>query len=434
MIWIWIIAAWVLSYLALGKNKVRFEHLIWILLPVDMYGIQVAGVTIKPYMAFCLLLFVRLLLRRQTVVTLRSQWSLLSGILILLCIAVNLLNTRTTSSFMAAMMLLVVWGCCVFYLNECRNDSAQDICEVILAAGIGYGAVFVTAFFLNQFGADVPGLITSARMEPGILLKQSNVYQNQFISTVRLRGFTIDPNAMISTFLYSSVTAMLRITKRAGGFREMAAIILSALCIYFSNSRMGLICFFVIVLGSVCLGYKMASPRIRNIIKVGAIVLVFLLLLALAATDFIPGLVKAFLSVYANRSGLTDEYGRFAIWGEAVSVWWNQNILFGIGLGQMQYYTATGRACHNTWLEYVCGCGMLIGTLFVIHFGILIIKGFKRGLNRRNTQDSVFIWTMVLGTLGVMLSLLSVDNVTFSYLWFGAFVVAAIARGYWKGY
>ena len=57
-IWIWIIAAWVLSYLALGKKKTSFEHLIWILLPVDMYGITMAGATIKPYMIFCFFLFI----------------------------------------------------------------------------------------------------------------------------------------------------------------------------------------------------------------------------------------------------------------------------------------------------------------------------------------------------------------------------------------
>ena len=361
--------------------------------------------------------------------TLRSKWSLISGVIIVLCIAVNLVNNHAGSSFMAACMLLVVWGCCVVYLNECRNDSFQEISEVLLASGIGYGIVFVVAFLLLQFGIDIPGVATSVRLEPGMIMQQSNMYQNQLINLFRLRGFTIDPNTMIAPFLYSTVVAMLRIAKKKGGLKEAATIVLSAMCIFFSNSRMGLICFCVIIVGSIILGYKIASPRIRNYIKAGFLVVSFLLMIAAVTTDLISGLANMVISVYANRSGLMDEYGRFSIWTDALSVWWDNNILFGIGLGQMQYYTATSRACHNTWLELICGCGIVVGLPFIVHFGALIAKGLRFGMNMRNAQESEFALTMLLGIIGVMLSLLSVDNVTFSYLWFGSSVVAAVLRG-----
>ena len=51
------LAAWALSFAALGRRRVHFEHLIWMLLPIDMYGVQLAGFTLKPYMLFSAVLF-----------------------------------------------------------------------------------------------------------------------------------------------------------------------------------------------------------------------------------------------------------------------------------------------------------------------------------------------------------------------------------------
>ena len=48
MIWVWIIAAIAISWL-LCRKKVAWYHYIWMLLPVEMYGITIAGATIKPY-------------------------------------------------------------------------------------------------------------------------------------------------------------------------------------------------------------------------------------------------------------------------------------------------------------------------------------------------------------------------------------------------
>ena len=92
-IWIWIIASWVLSYLALGKNKVSFEHLIWILLPVDMYGISVAGATIKPYMIFCMILLIRMLIRRDWQFH-TSKWLIGAGVISGAVVIINIANNK----------------------------------------------------------------------------------------------------------------------------------------------------------------------------------------------------------------------------------------------------------------------------------------------------------------------------------------------------
>ena len=94
-IWFWIVLAWLLSALALGKRHISMEHFVWILLPIDMYGIQVAGITIKPYMVFCGWLFLRMLLNGQTKIKAIRGWTLPAiGIIVILFI-VNMFNSSS---------------------------------------------------------------------------------------------------------------------------------------------------------------------------------------------------------------------------------------------------------------------------------------------------------------------------------------------------
>ena len=186
----------------------------------------------------------------------------------------------------------------------------------------------------------------------------------------------------------------------------------------------------MILLSSFAVGYRLANRRARSLIKIAGLAAVPIVLVLVLTTDYVKDAMVSLLSVYANRSGLTDEYGRFSIWNDAISIWWEENILFGVGLGQIQYYTATGRTCHNTWLEVICGCGIFVGLLFIFAFGTLIVQGLRSLVKQKALRNSEFACTMVLGTMGVIISLFSVDNITFSYLWFGAFTVAAISSGY----
>lgn len=432
MIWIWIFAAWILSYAALGKEKIRFEHLFWLLLPVDMYGISVAGFTVKPYMLFCAILLLRLLNRKPAKLVIRSRWSLTAGYLLLLVLMVNLINTSSFGPAMAAAMAVIVWGCCMVYLSECGPDSAEDICRALIASAVGYGAVFLIAYATILIGIDIPGAYAEDRMGTGIFLRMGNMYMEQYVETIRLRGFTIDPNGMIATFLYGTLAALLQLAKGRGGKRDILAVILSAICILMSNSRMGLLCFVVILVAGVVIGYRLSNKRGKNALKCILLMTLFLLPLVMITTDLLSTMIGWLISQYANRSGLADEYGRFSIWRESISIFWENNILLGIGLGEIQYYTSTGRGCHNTWLEWLLSSGIVIGGLVVVHFALMMVNGIRAAIRRNGTEIDTFVWTMVLGTLGVVLALCSVDNVTYSYLWAGAMVVAAITRGYWK--
>ena len=51
MIWAWIAAAVAISWL-FCKKGISWYHYIWFLLPIEMYGVTIAGATLKPYMLF----------------------------------------------------------------------------------------------------------------------------------------------------------------------------------------------------------------------------------------------------------------------------------------------------------------------------------------------------------------------------------------------
>lgn len=419
-IWIWIVMAWILTAMLLRKQKISLEHYVWMFLPIDMYGISIAGAVIKPYILFCFFLFARILLKKDFKLRYRSQWVLTGGFLSVLMILVNLINNSGFSAAKAALLVFLVWFCSVIYLSQCGESSKTDISKVLIATGVGYGVVFVLGYLLAIAGVEIPGVYAMERDQQGFFLRFANVYEGNHIVMYRLRGFTIDPNTMIGTFAFGGVTAILKIIKGKGKILEWMCIILSAVCVLLSNSRMGLICFAFLCVAAVIVGYRVADARTRSFLKVGAIFMILIGIFISVTTDILSRIVDEIVANYANRSSLNDEFGRFTVWQDAISVFlMSKNPLLGVGMGQMQYYTASGRACHNTWLEMICGSGILVGGALVLYFVLHIITGIFKANKLKSSENSELIWCMILGVLVVAISLISVDNITYSYLWFG---------------
>ena len=418
-IWFWIVLAWLLSALALGKRHISMEHFVWILLPIDMYGIQVAGITIKPYMVFCGWLFLRMLLNGQTKIKAIRGWTLPAiGIIVILFI-VNMFNSSSLYSLSAPCMLMVVWFCMTIYTSFWGETAQDDIPEAMIATGIGYGFVFLIGFLLLTLGIPISGVGASERTEPGFILQFSNMFQGVLIQKWRLRGFTIDPNTMLGTFVFSGIVCLIRILMEENSKREWLCLMLSMACIFLSNSRTGLMCFALALVMSVFAAYWKGSPQIRKRIEVITLIVIFVMIAVMVGTDWIRNLISSFLGLYANRSGLNDEYGRFTLWKEAVGILMEKNPFFGIGMGQMQFYTSVNRACHNTWLECLCGNGIILGSIFILFLLFTLIKGGIKAKYNTCSRYNQLLWSLTIGITVVVISLISVDNITYSYLWFG---------------
>ena len=67
----------------------------------------------------------------------------------------------------------------------------------------------------------------------------------------------------------------------------------------------------------------------------------------------------------------------------------------------------------------ICSNGLLIGGLQIIIFIAPIVSCLMDIMNWFNKKNSMLIWSLIIGTSIVITSLISVDNVTYSYLWFG---------------
>lgn len=430
-IWLWIFLAIGLSRAVLGMRRIGFAHYLWLLLPVDMYGVSIAGVTLKPYMLLCFVLLLRALLRKELALSVKSRWSVGSVICIIAFVIVNMFNSSAMSSVLSACMLLLVWLCTMIYMSECGQHASGDISDAMVAAGVGYGLVFLLGMLLLLGGAELPGLYTVTREEPGIFMQFSTMSGGVLEQTVRLRGFTIDPNSMSSAFIFCALASLMRLCKGCGSWREWAGLIISYVCVVLSNSRMGIICLDVMLVCALLAGYRTADVRGRNVLKT-------LLLCACAAlvllcfTDAIARAVQSVLSTYGNRAGLNDDYGRFTLWRESIAVLMQKNPLWGVGFGQMQHLTSTARSVHNTWLEFICAGGLIVGGMMVLHFALLILQVFRGMCSCRWMRDSVFTWTMLLGMVSVVICIAAVDNLTYSYLWFSCSVMAAITEGCWE--
>ena len=425
-IWIWIIIAWLLSFVFLGKDKINFENIIWLLLPVDMYGISVSGATIKPYMIFSGVLLIRTLIKRDDLPHIKSKWLLTSGFWVISVFLINLLNNQTSSAPKAALILIIIWVCMVIYIDSCDQNVEKDIPNVVIATALGYGIIFIIAYVLMKGGVGLPGIIATTRTEPGIFMLTSNMYEGNLIQTYRLRGFTIDPNILIGTFAFGSVASILKIAKGNGHIKEWLGLFVSGVCILISNSRMGIICLAILVIWSLIAGYRIASTRLKNIIKIGVLFGVIVCIIILIPTDALSVIYESVIDHYENRSGLTDENGRFTIWKNAITVLLDKNALLGLGMGQVRYYTDVGKDCHNTWLALICENGIIVGGAFLIHFIILALKGLLFAYQNARKHSGVFVWNVTVSTLIVMISLISVDHVAYSHLWFGAALLSAL--------
>ncbi len=426
-IWIWIVAAIVISLFVLRKQKISFEHYIWILLPIDMYGISVGGATIKPYMIFSFVLLVRMLFKRDKTLQFRGTWAIAGLFVTIAVVLVNILNNDDFSSVKAAFMIVVVYACVIVYISNCGESTFRDVPKAIIAAGIGYGLVFVVGVLLTNMGAVLPGVIAEERTVSGFYANFGTMFEEEYVESQRLRGFTIDPNNVIGSFSFCCVIGIIKILKGEGRLKEWSVIVLTAICAFMSGSRMGLICFILLIVITIVMCYRITTQRIREYIKFIGIVLLLLGIIAVLTTDIVEDIYEWIYSIYGARSGLTDEFGRFTIWKDAISVLAKKNPILGVGINQTQYYTATGLACHSTWLEAICGCGVFVGCVIIIYFIYPLTYGIVAAFRNVDEEKKVLLWSMALGILVIIISLVSVDNVTYSYLWFGTALLYDVA-------
>lgn len=407
MIWVWIIAAIAISWL-LCRKKVAWYHYIWMLLPVEMYGITIAGATIKPYMILGVFMIIKNLLDRKA----HKVPAAFVAIIFLLSVS-DILNGLIIASIMQHVMFLVIIYIAYNYvlISENDDDLLKNIEVSTIATTIGYGLVFLVAYWFYSRGIGFGGIYTTDRYSAGMLL---NFISTGGQTTVRLRGFCIDPNSVVTTLIPGASFGLARLLYKNGGkFRSLVAVILYAIVMDLSGSRMAVVCTVAMVIIMLMMGYKQAENKLWWF---GLIALVLLVVSFMAVYRF-QNIASEVYSFFTARAGLNDTGGRFTIW-KYNARWLSDNgrLLFGVGQNQISNLTSVGKACHNTWLEWICGTGILLGGMIDLWFVItpfVFLDRLKR--NRIFIRDIIPI---VLAYVTALICITTVDNITNSVVLF----------------
>ncbi|WP_207637048.1 O-antigen ligase family protein [Desulfosporosinus sp. OT] len=322
-------------------------------------------------------------------------------------------------------MVIIIILCALLYVSLLKRDNdLLQIRQVIVATALGYGIVFFMAMQMNIQGINVGGLSTSFRMSEGIILKFVDITQG------RLRGFFIDPNVVVTGFIVAiaiSICSFPNEPKFSVRNQYLLTIIICATDLYYTESRAALMTLSLTVMLSLGAFFKNQQSRKKITLYLGIICLTVLILIILVTNiNWNPVFFKSLIAQYENRSALNDEYGRITIWKNAWQVLMNNNSFLGIGQGRIPYYTY--RDCHNTWLEWIVGNGIVVGSAIVATFisvPIIFYQKCQKIKILRNDYYSICLG-LVCGFIGIFTSLFSVSNISNSYLIFITFLLISI--------
>ena len=430
MIWLWIVAALFFSILPLINKKIDIAYYIWLLIPIDSYGISVLGATIKPYMLFAFIIPVILYARNKqsSVEFSATKGQLLAGAICIMMLTVSIINTQSFTAIRTSVMALIVYLCAQLSASSSRCDKSEQLSDVFIASSFGLATVYLIAYFCMQGGLTLDGIIAYERAEPGLFMCMSNMVDGAYTEAFRLRGFAYDPNAMFLPFIFGISACVSRLFKKLNLY-YILTLIMSVLCIILSSSRMGLLCCILTIAISCVVNIAQFSNIKKKILSIIGAISLCTVAVIVAMSSFGQQVLSNLLSTYSNRSSLTDEYGRFSIWEDCLNIYWEKNPFAGVGLGQMSELTETSRMTHNTWLQFICECGIIVGGIAVIYFmSVAVIGWAKTKANCKNHPGNSSYLALVIGYTMTIVSLISVDNITSSYLWFTALLILKMAQ------
>ena len=407
MIWIWIMAAVAISWL-LCRKKAVWYHYIWMLLPIEMYGITVAGATIKPYMLFgCLIILCNIQRRRAYKIPVAIFCVVFS------LIVSDILNGLIIASVMQHIMFILIIYIAYCYVNLLNEDVdwLKSIENVTIATTIGYGLTFILAYIAYTIQPQIGGVYCTDRYSVGMFLR---FVSTGGVATVRLRGFCVDPNSVVTTLIPGAAFALENLVY---GKHKKIYHLIAMMCygsvVVLSGSRMALICTLAMVIAVILPGFRQAENKGKWIISF----VLFATVLLVVGAYYYQEIMAEIYSFFTARAGLNDEAGRLTIWRKNIE-WLSENgrLLIGVGQNQIANLTTAGKACHNTWLEWICGTGLLIGGGIVIWFFSAPIK-FGRYAKQLELKPSQYL-PLLFAYITTAVCITTVDNITNSVLIF----------------
>ena len=350
MIWVYILAAVILSWIITPRPK-YWGNYIWLLLPIELYGIQLGGAVIKPYMIFGFFI----ILTNLTTIKFPTLIYFISFLLVLSDCFTGLF----LSSIMQHIMVMIIFIIACGYLSAQKGViDADEIANVSIGTTLGYGIVYSIAYILTYYGIVLPDVYTTDRYTTGIVYYGALTGLDNAIA-LRLRGFCIDPNGVINPLILGAAFALNNLFYESQKkWKNMLAIIIYFSVVYFSRSRAGMISSLAMVAYLLIMYLKNATNAKQTTLPVlGGIAFITLIMIG-----NYNSIVKGLKEYFEARSSFTGSAGRYTIWKYNLNYLIdNGYLLTGVGQNKIHDYTLWGKPCHNTWLEWVSGTGVFIG-------------------------------------------------------------------------
>lgn len=420
MIWIWIIAAVLLSMWSCRGSEIKYYHYVWLLLPIEMYGISIAGALLKPYMIYGLFVILMEVMRKKRI-CLPSSLLLISFALIMTDCA----NGMHVDSIMQHFMYIFVALIAVYYVQA--SDFCIDlgcVSKLTRSLVLGYGCIFAIAFIVYLFKPAFPNMVTANRVSPGLFLQQ---YGAGGSVSIRFRGFTLDPNSAIAPFFPGYCFALHELyTRRKERTRNILILMVFWIVVFISNSRGALLC--SLMLSTIITVDRFIAARDKSKWLISFVGIVFaIVLFAVVSNRNVFRLLGDTLYDYMNqRAGLTDEAGRLTIWTKNLNALFESgNWAFGVGQNRIQFYTLEGKHCHNTWIEWICGSGIFVGTAIVLWHLFAPLKSYLRlrnGTGKKQTGE------LLLAYYSIFVCVAFIDNITNATMVFLIFLLTMCTR------
>lgn len=411
MIWIWIAAAILISW-AICRKHIPWYHYIWMLLPVEMYGVSIAGATVKPYMIFGVAIIIYSITKKRS-----AKVPAAIGIIAFLLMLADLINGLILASIMQHLMLILILSIACSYLSaQDGMINFDDISSVTIATTIGYGLVFALAYTLTSMNINLPEVYTADRYSTGMVVRSVMTGFGNAV-TMRLRGFCIDPNGVVSTLIPGATFALANLLyRKEDKTKSILAVILFFIVVSYSGSRMALLSTLIMTGIMFVIGYRQATNKTQWIVIAFLATAVICVFLIVNHNKIISEIIYNIEYFFSSRASLTDDAGRLTIWRNNLNYLIDNNrLLIGVGQNQISNYTIQGKACHNTWLEWICSTGLFIG-LFMDLFFILAPVPFSRRARSSKLVYNQDVLPIILAYIIVLISITTVDNIANSVL------------------
>lgn len=229
-------------------------------------------------------------------------------------------------------------------------------------------------------------------------------------------GISIGP---ASAGLFSTILIGIEISnifvERKVNKNNVISTVIGILALIFSKKRAFVVAVILSTLIIILIIEKVKNNNKKIVEKI--LLFIFLLILMITALSIIPQ-TKVVIDRFLNNDRMLS--GRETMY-EVMLQWFNENKLFGVGLGQAE--STFGYGGHNIYLQMLAECG-IIGA--IIFFSYLLGKYFENlnTVKKYKIMDSRTLFAIFIGTTLFIYGLTGNPIYDCSYLVFFMYVLA----------